>query len=419
MASTTIFVLTFTLAAAFSSLVSAAASKPQLGSVTYPIIKDTAKTRLYYTTLQLGTPAKSLSLTLTLAGQFIWFDCEHKPDVYNSTSYQTVHCDSPACEEAGGVGCLGCLDGPPRPGCTNDTCPLGAYNPFNDFIASAGLYTDILRVPSRTATVRSFPFACGYGLNGLPKASRGMLGLAMTKVAFQAKVSSALKLANIFALCLPSTGAGKLLVGGGPYSFAGNLVETPIIINPNSTAAMYSVGDPSDEYFLGVKSIKVAGVPVALNSTLLSFDKDGYGGTKVSTMDPHTVLHSDIYRPLVNAFTAAARALKMKRAANYGYFRVCYTAASIGSDRHGRIIPTIDLVLQNESTYWRMYGSDLMVRVSNNVLCLGMVEAGKNPRTAIVIGGRQMENRLVEFDLVASKLRFSEPLIRKNTSCSG
>ncbi|KAL9660556.1 hypothetical protein QQ045_025371 [Rhodiola kirilowii] len=413
MASTTFFII---LASLSLSLAAAAAA------VTYPITKDTAKTRLYYTTLQVGTPPSSISLTLTLASQFTWFDCETKNNAYNSTSYNPVRCSTKACDDAGGAGCLGCTNGPPKPGCTNDTCALGAYNPFNDFIASAGMYTDILRVPSTAAktVVSAFPFACAYGLNGLPKMSRGMLGLAMTKISFQAQVSSALKLPNIFALCLPSTGTGKLLVGGGPYSFStGDLVETPIVINPNSTAAMYFVGEPSDEYFLGVKSIKVAGVAVALNSTLLTFDKDGYGGTKLSTIDPHTVLHSGIYKPIVNAFTAAARGMKMKRAANYGYFKVCYAASSVANDRHGRIVPIIDLVLQNVSTYWRMYGSDLMVRVSNDVLCLGIVESSeKNPRTAIVVGGRQMENRLVEFDLVVSKLRFSQPLIRRSTSCS-
>jgi hypothetical protein len=37
------------------------------------------------------------------------------------------------------------------------------------------------------------------------------------------------------------------------------------------TASAYSQGDPSAEYFIGVKSIKINGKVVPLNKTLLSF----------------------------------------------------------------------------------------------------------------------------------------------------
>ncbi|GMN75271.1 hypothetical protein TIFTF001_056585 [Ficus carica] len=68
-----------------------------------------------------------------------------------------------------------------------------------------------------------------------------------------------------------------------------------------------------------------------------------------------------------------------------------------------------------------------MVKVSNEVLCLGFVDGGpirfvdwgvKFTRTAIVIGGHQIEDNLLQFDLAASRLGFSSSLLLKQTSCS-
>ncbi|KAK1368878.1 hypothetical protein POM88_034970 [Heracleum sosnowskyi] len=53
---------------------------------------------------------------------------------------------------------------------------------------------------------------------------------------------------------------------------------------------------------------------------------------------------------------------------------------------------------------WRFYGANAMVSVNKEVLCLAFVDGGLEPRTSVVIRGHQMENYLIEFDLVSSKL---------------
>ncbi|KAB1213694.1 Basic 7S globulin [Morella rubra] len=53
----------------------------------------------------------------------------------------------------------------------------------------------------------------------------------------------------------------------------------------------------------------------------------------------------------------------------------------------GSCVPQIDLVLQKPSMYWRVFGANSMVEVSNGVLCLGFADGGSKPRTSIVIGG--------------------------------
>ena len=52
------------------------------------------------------------------------------------------------------------------------------------------------------------------------------------------------------------------------------------------------------------------------------------------------------------------------------------------------------------------------------MLCLGVVDGGSKPRTSIVIGGHQLEDNMLEFDLASSKLGFSSSLLLHNTNCS-
>ena len=59
-----------------------------------------------------------------------------------------------------------------------------------------------------------------------------------------------------------------------------------------------------------------------------------------------------------------------------------------------------------------------MVRVSDEVVCLGFLDGGVNPRNSIVIGGYQLEDVVVQFDLATSMVGFSSSLVAKNTKCS-
>ncbi|GMH29268.1 hypothetical protein Nepgr_031111 [Nepenthes gracilis] len=239
-----------------------------------------------------------------------------------------------------------------------------------------------------------------------------------------------------FAVCISSSSsvsAGGIIFGGGAYSFppskldlSKNLVFTPIVTNPNSTAPIYTVGEPSIEYFIKVRSIKVDGTPVRFNSSLLSFDNDGNGGTKISTLTAYTTLHSEIYSAIVGVFVGKAEAMKIRRVAAVAPFGACFSRRSIAyNGRTGTGVPIIDLVMENRSPLlhnknarWRIYGANSMVEVSTNVSCLAFVDGGSDVRTAVVVGGLQMEDNLVEFDLVSSELGISSSLLRFGTSCS-
>ncbi|KAL5701361.1 GLC7-interacting protein 2 [Ranunculus cassubicifolius] len=249
-----------------------------------------------------------------------------------------------------------------------------------------------------------------------------MAGLGRGTLGVPSLLASALSLNKKFAICLPSTNSGRgvIFFGDGPYTMLPNvdvsssLVYTKLRINPVSTATSYVQGERSTEYFIQVNSIKVNGKAISLNTTLLSIHKAN-GGTKISTVNPYTVLETSIFKSLTIAFVKES---KLTRVASEAPFQFCFDSKNVASTRVGPGVPSIDLILQSESVYWRIFGANSMVRVKDNVLCLGYVDGGLNPRTSIVIGAHQLEDNLLQFDLDSSKLGFSSSLLFKQTTCS-
>lgn len=235
----------------------------------------------------------------------------------------------------------------------------------------------------------------------------------------------------MFSLCLPSSNSnnnkkkkeeelGVLLIGGSLQDRA-FLLTTPLIVNPVITAPKNVIpqGDVSFEYFIDVRSIEVGGKVVNFNTSLLSIDDEGIGGTKISsTIDAFTVLHSSIYKPLVGDFVKKAAAKKIKRVASVAPFGACFDSSTIGSSGVESVdVPTIDLAVQGK-VKWTIHGTNSMVSVNKNVTHHRFVDGGEKLRTSIVIGAHQLEDSLLEFDLVSSKLSFSSSLLLQNLRCS-
>ncbi|KAI3469519.1 hypothetical protein Pfo_026182 [Paulownia fortunei] len=381
-----------------------------------PIRKD-AKTSQFYTTFQMGSNQATVNTVIDLGAQFLWFAC----DDYTSNTYAPIPCDSGKCEVAKGIGCVGC-NLPARPGCTNNTCGASPFNPFQGALVSQGYAEDTLSSKDHVE-VPQFIFSCMGNdyLEGLASGTTGMLGLARTEISMHKQVANKLNLPDKFSLCPPSSGLGKLSIGSqaSAKSDISNLLKsTPLIINPVSTAPAYTVGDPSDEYFIDVKSIRVGGEPLSVRDSYFSIDKDGVGGTKISTIQNYSALHTSIYKPLSRAFDKASANMKIRSVAAVPPFRACYSSDSISKTQAGPDVPTIDLVLPGNDIYWRINGANSMVEIDQKTMCLAFVDAGSRPRTSIVIGAHQLEENFLEFDLVSSQLKFSSSLLVQNKSCS-
>lgn len=377
-------------------------------------LRKHSKTSQFITTFLMGSNRTPINAALDLGGPFLWFVCND----YTSKTYAPIPCGSPKCDEAKGIGCVGC-NLPPRPGCTNDTCGASPYNPFLDILVSEGYAVDTFYAKNRAA-VPEFSFSCmekDYS-TGLADGATGMLGLGRTQISLHKQASTKLNLPDTFSLCLPSSGTGKLSIGIKPDTSIKPVKTTPLIINPVSTYQIYTTGDASDEYFIDVKSIYVDGARLNVKDSYFAIDKEGVGGTKISTLRNFTALHNSIYKPLTRAFSKAASDMKIKSAAAVEPFRACFSSASIVKTEEGPRVPEIDLVLAGNDVKWRMRGGNLMVEIDRETTCLGLVDGGSSPRTSIVIGAHQLEENLLEFDLVSSQLRFTDSLLFLNTSCS-
>ncbi|GAB4843447.1 GLC7-interacting protein 2 [Ancistrocladus abbreviatus] len=414
-----------------SAATSTAKFRPK--ALVLPVSKDSA-THLYTTKINQRTPLVSVPVTLHLGGRFLWVLCLEN---YTSSTYRPAYCGSTPCSlarshECGQIQWQCKIPEPPSPGCHNNTCGQFPDNPITISAVGGEVASDLVSIqstdgsnPGRAVTVPHFIFVCGFEvlLFYQPSGVRGVAGLGQARISLPSQFSSAFGFPRKFALCLSSStkSNGVVFFGNGPYNFlpgidaSKSLLYTPIFINPVSTTIDFK-GEKSSDYFIGVTSIKINGREVPINKTLLSIDSEGNGGTKISTVNPYSVLQTSIYNALVKVFAEELKGVKSVAAVKP--FKLCYRTADLRSTRVGPAVPEIDLVLQSESVYWRIFGANSMVAVSDKVVCLGAVDGGENPMTAIVIGGHQLEDNLLEFDLANHRLGFSSSLLFKQTSCA-
>ncbi|KAJ1428771.1 Xylanase inhibitor, C-terminal [Sesbania bispinosa] len=251
-----------------------------------------------------------------------------------------------------------------------------------------------------------------------------MAGLARNEISVPSLFASAFNFHKKFAICLSSstTSSGVLFFGDVPYVFlpgidvSKSLIYTPLIKNPDDSAGPFFHGRPAAEYFIGVKAIRINEKPVSLNTSLLSIGDEGEGGTKISTLNPYTVMETSIYHAFVNAFAKELQDVpKVKQVAP---FKLCFKSNKLGFTRVGPAVPPIDFVLQRKDVFWRIFGANSMVQVSKKVSCLAFVDGGVEATTSIVIGGHQLEDNLLQFDLANSRLGFSSSLLFRQTNCA-
>ncbi|KAH9682908.1 peptidase A1 domain-containing protein [Citrus sinensis] len=381
-----------------------------------PVTKD-GSTLQYLTQIKQRTPLVPVKLTLDLGGQFLWVDCEKE---YVSSSYTFAPCHSAPCSLANAPYCFECHGIKPRPGCHNNTCNLLPENTINGISFFGGVSMDVASIQSTDGKNPGKVVSVPKLLFGVT----GMAGLGRTKISLPSLFSSAFSFKRKFAICLSSStkANGAVFFGDGPYvmlpgvDVSKSLTYTPLILNPVTTATRTFIDLPSSDYFIEVKSIKINGHVIPMNTSLLSIDKKGFGGTKISTIHPYTVLESSIYEAFIQAFTKELA--KVPRVKPVSPFGACFNSTHIGRTRAGPAVPQIDLVLQSSKAVWSIFGANSMVQVKRDVLCLGFVDGGVHPRTSIVIGGHQLEDNLLQFDLGTARLGFSSSLLFRQTTCS-
>ncbi|KAJ7954950.1 Basic 7S globulin [Quillaja saponaria] len=398
-----------------------------------PVRKD-ASTNQYIVQLRQRTPLQPKRFAVDLGGPYLWANCDAD---YVSSSYKAARCGSSQCSLADTKDCRDCFESKSGPGCFNNTCRLYPENTVSGRTLISGVVSqDKLALhstngfnPSKFVTLPSFVFVCGSSnlLEDLPKGVIGMAGLGRTKISLPNQFSSSLSnFHNKFAICLTSSTSsnGVIFFGNSSYVFlpgldlSQQLLYTPLIRNPVTTATSPQKEEPSSEYFIGLTSIKINDKIVSIKKSLLTINSTGFGGTKLSTVTPFTVLEASIYKSFVSVYEKQVG--NVPKVAPVAPFELCYKSSSFPRERHGPEVPFIDIVLQGKDVFWRLFGSNVMVQVSKDVLCLGFVKAREDfpPKTPITIGAHQLEDILFEFDLDRSRIGFAGSLLGYRTSCA-
>ncbi|XP_050235879.1 probable aspartic proteinase GIP1 [Mercurialis annua] len=381
-----------------------------------PIQKDPI-TLLYTITLHLKTPPQPTKLHLDIGASFTWLDCTN----YTSPKSKRISCSSPICASFHTYACA------------NHSCSLYPENPITRQATLAAAFTDTLSLPEadngssapvQFVPVPGFVFSCSrtFLLNGLAKDVAGLAALGRSSHSLPAQITTAVSSPRRFALCLSSS-TGVVLFGssGGGGSYSNSLVYTKLIVNPVGSTVISYGQQPSDEYFISLTSIKVNGKPVNFNRSQIQIDENGYGGTKISTDTPYTILESSIYEAFVKLFVNESAGLNLTVTNAVKPFDVCYKASDVIGTRVGPGVPTVDFVMESDDVFWRIFGSNSMVRIERDdvdVWCLGFVDGGVNMRSAVVIGGHQMEDNVIVFDLDENRFGFSSSLLLKGTNCA-
>ncbi|KAJ1405618.1 Xylanase inhibitor, C-terminal [Sesbania bispinosa] len=364
-----------------------------------PVTKDNS-TLQYLTTLSYGTPFVPTKLVLDLGGPLLWLDCAPRNTPSSSTlttPHHSIQCltDTPHQVEATSF----------LSSATDDQeCQILQENSITGTVARGEFVEDLMALHSAQELVR---FICSPPmlLNDLARGSRGMVGLGRSRSSLPSQVFDSLSTHGKLTLCLSSS-IGVVLLGNMAYEteILKSLTFTPLITNQNHRYPL------SQEYFINVNSIKI-------NGKRLSLNQEGNGGalTRLSSIVPYTAMQSSIYATFKTAFMEAAMSMNMTRLAKVAPFELCFSSRDIGESQVGPSVPIIELVLQSEMVKWSIYGRNSMVRVSNEVMCLGFLDGGLNQRNPIVIGGYQLEDVIVQLDLATSMLGFSSSLLTQNT----
>ncbi|XP_059277657.1 probable aspartic proteinase GIP2 [Lycium ferocissimum] len=392
-------------------------------------VRKDPSTLQYITQIYQRTPLVPVKLAIHLGGESLWVDCEKG---YKSSTYKPARCNSRQCDYVKSTACGQC-DGKQRPGCNKNSCINVVGNPATETLMVGGeIAEDVLSirsvngsVPGPVVTVPKFIFSCAESFltERLGKGVKGMVGFGQHRPAsLAAQFASVFRFSRKFAICLSSSTErnGVIFIGHSPYFFSlafdasRDLIYTPIITYPNY---IYFNRD-SPEYYIQVSSVKINGRNLPLNKTLLTLDLENDShGTRISTAVPYTLLEASIYSVVSKAFVNAMPK-DVHTVPAVQPFKTCFDSSAIGMSRLGYNAPEINLVLHRPNVYWTITGANSLVKVSDDVVCLAFVEGIQTLGQAIVIGGYQMQDNLVEFDLARKRIGFSNSLFFRQTTCS-
>jgi hypothetical protein len=247
-----------------------------------------------------------------------------------------------------------------------------------------------------------------------PSGTAGVAGLGRSSASFPAQVASTQKVANSFALCLPSdgttgfsgNGVGAAIFGGGPFYLAppaDREAITTLLSDPVPLRQPFA-GNPG--YFV------TATGGVAIDGSVAAAGPLVVG---LSTTVTYTQLRADVYSRVIAAFDRALG--QTAKVAAVAPFELCYDSSKLGSSLLGYSVPQVEVLLEG-GTNLTVFGGNSMAQVNANTACFAFLKAASTTGPPVLIGGFQLENRLVALDNAKQQLSFTGYLPARGFSCS-
>nr|XP_043623092.1 chitinase CLP-like [Erigeron canadensis] len=406
-----------------------AAYVPPYTSMVVPVNKHTDAAKHLYS-VQIMTSYVNMqflhsNFLIDIDAPFIWHECILEWNMYRPDSCPAdTLCTSPvSCEEyqCTDVRTSYAYENPFCPQPTNSstlpgwgfcTCPVNVVNPVTGACDQALLNYDAYFFNTSDGRIPFDGFFGGYpnaacvppsSLKSFPANVTGVMAFSTSQYALPEYLYQPLK--KSFSICLPSTSSahGVLFYGTGPYyllpqsnvDLRSYLSYTPLLKHPDSFG-----------YYIGVNAIviKKRSINIPANAA-----------TKLSTIDPYTILRTDIYNSVVRRFSMVTK--QIRPAKPVAPFGLCFSITSTNVTKASSKVPEIDFNLQGGKK-WTMSRENSIKQVTNDVACLAFVDGGATNEPAIVIGTFQFEDNFLVFDLENSTFGFSSSLLHKQTSCA-
>ncbi|KAL5553512.1 hypothetical protein UlMin_040913 [Ulmus minor] len=344
----------------------------------------------YFVDLTLGTPPQKLLLVADTGSDLVWVRCtacknctNHRPGsaflARRSSTFSPHHC--------------------------YDSTPCRYDYSYADGSTSSGFFSEetmSFRTSSeKNLRLKSLKFGCAFR-NAGPSVSggsfngaQGVMGLGRGPISFSSQLGR--RFGNRFSYCLmdytispPPT--SYLMIGGnqtGVVSKIHKLSFTPLLSNPLSPTF----------YYIGIKSVSVAGRKLPIDPSVWSIDGAGNGGTIVDSGTTLTFLAEPAYRVVLAAFR---RRVKLPSPVEpVPGFDLCVNVSGVSKPS----LPRLSIELGGKSVL-SPPPRNYFIELADRVKCLAVQPA--NPVGGFsVIGNLMQQGFLFEFDRDRERLGFT------------
>lgn len=366
----------------------ASAGVAEVSEAQMPLTSGIAlETLNYIVTIELG--GRNMPVIVDTGSDLTWVQCQPCKSCYNqkeplfdsstSPTYQSVFCNSSACETLHFTSWNSGNCGSNQPTC-NYVVNYGDGSYTRGELASEHLSLG-------TAAMNNFLFGCGRNNKGLFGGTSGLMGLGRSDLSVISQ-SSAL-FGGVFSYCLPSTDAGASgsLVMGGDSSVFRN--STPI-----SYTKMVPNSQLSNFYFLNLTGISIGGVDVQAPN----FGEDGIlldSGTVITRLAP------SVYKAVKAEFLKQFSGFPPAPA--FSILDTCFNLSGYEEVN----IPNIKLQFEgNADLNVDVTGIFYFVKTDASQVCLALASLSYEDEIGI-IGNYQQKNQRVIYDTKQSTLGFA------------